>query len=82
MLVQFPLFLFPHLISKSCIHLDRNMLLMRKLVFFIRIRLGSSLLFPLGNKKIVGCHWVYIVKYLPDGFVERHKAWLIAKGYI
>ena len=35
---------------------------------------------PLG-KTIVGCRWVYTVKYLPDGFIERLKARLVAKGY-
>ena len=33
------------------------------------------------GKTIVGCHWVYTVKYLPDGSIERLKARLVAKGY-
>ena len=35
---------------------------------------------PLG-KTIVGCRWVYTVKYLPDGSIVHLKARLIAKGY-
>ena len=42
--------------------------------------IGSLVTHPLG-KTIVGCHWVYIVKYLPDGFIEHLKARLVAKGY-
>ena len=33
------------------------------------------------GKTIVGCHWVYTVKYLFDGSIERLKAHLVAKGY-
>jgi hypothetical protein len=33
------------------------------------------------GKQTVGCHWVYTIKYLLDGSVERLKAWLVAKGY-
>ncbi|XP_077219765.1 uncharacterized protein LOC143853955 [Tasmannia lanceolata] len=29
----------------------------------------------------VGCRWVYAVKHLPDGTIERLKAQLVAKGY-
>jgi hypothetical protein len=35
----------------------------------------------LRGKKIVGCKWVFSVKYKVDGFVERYKARLVAKGY-
>ena len=35
---------------------------------------------PLG-RTIVGCRWVYTVKYLSDGSIERLKAHLVAKGY-
>lgn len=33
------------------------------------------------NRKLVGCRWIYKVKYLPSGEVERYKARLVAKGY-
>ncbi|CAA7404778.1 unnamed protein product [Spirodela intermedia] len=33
------------------------------------------------NKRIVGCRWVYTVKYNSDGSLERYKAKLVAKGY-
>lgn len=34
------------------------------------------------GKRLVGCKWVFIVKYKLDGLVERYKARLVAKGYI
>ncbi|GJX06710.1 retrovirus-related pol polyprotein from transposon TNT 1-94 [Tanacetum coccineum] len=33
------------------------------------------------GKKVVGCRWIFTVKYKPDGTVERYKARLVAKGY-
>jgi len=29
----------------------------------------------------IGCKWVYKIKRLPDGSIERHKACLVAKGF-
>ena len=33
------------------------------------------------EKRIVGCRWVYIVKYIVDGTHDKYKARLVAKGY-
>ena len=33
------------------------------------------------DKDVVGCLWVFAIKYLPDGSIKRLKARLIAKGY-
>ena len=33
------------------------------------------------HKRVVGCKWVFKIKYKSDGSVERYKARLVAKGY-
>ena len=33
------------------------------------------------RKKVIGCRWVFAVKFNPDGSVARLKACLVAKGY-
>lgn len=33
------------------------------------------------GKNVVGCRWIYTIKYNADGTVERPKARLVAKGY-
>ncbi|KAK8936721.1 hypothetical protein KSP39_PZI012567 [Platanthera zijinensis] len=35
---------------------------------------------PFGTD-VVGCRWVYVVKFAPDGTVDRYKARLVAKGF-
>jgi len=36
---------------------------------------------PPKNKTIIGCKWVFKIKYKADGIVKRYKARLVAKGY-
>ena len=33
------------------------------------------------KKKVVGCRWVFTIKYKSDGTIKRYKARLVAKGY-
>lgn len=33
------------------------------------------------GKNVIGCKWVFTIKYNADGSVERYKARLVAKGY-
>lgn len=33
------------------------------------------------RKKVIGCKWIYKIKYNPDETVQRYKARLVAKGY-
>ena len=34
------------------------------------------------SKHSVGCRWIYEVQHRSNGSIERHKAYLVAKGYI
>ena len=43
---------------------------------------GTWDLVPLPTrKKAISCRWVFAVKFNPDRFVARLKAYLVAKGY-
>jgi hypothetical protein len=33
------------------------------------------------GRKLVICKWVYRIKYVSDGSVEIHKAWLVSKVF-
>ena len=35
---------------------------------------------PLG-KKLIGCKWVYKIKYKSDGTLDKYKARLVTKGF-
>ena len=34
-----------------------------------------------GGIELVGCRWIFTIKYKSDGILERYKARLVAKGY-
>ena len=33
------------------------------------------------GKSVVGCKWIYKIKTHSDGYIERYKACLVAKGF-
>ncbi|MDV3195232.1 MAG: reverse transcriptase domain-containing protein, partial [Sweet potato little leaf phytoplasma] len=45
-------------------------------------RNGTWDLIPLeNNQKLVGCKWLFTLKFRADGSIERRKARLVAKGF-
>lgn len=36
---------------------------------------------PEATQNIVGCKWIFTLKYLPDGTLDRYKARFMAKGF-
>ena len=39
------------------------------------------LFYLIKDKIVIGCKWVFKIKYKTDGIVERYKARLVEKGY-
>lgn len=47
-----------------------------------QIRNGThELVPPRLDQNIVGCKWIFTIKYLPDGSIDRYKARLVARGF-
>lgn len=40
-----------------------------------------SIVDPKPGANIVGCKWVFRIKYKPEGTIDKHKARLVAKGF-
>lgn len=36
---------------------------------------------PPPASNVIGCKWVFVIKRLPDGTIDRFKARLVAKGF-
>ena len=47
-----------------------------------QLRNGTSELVPPEKyQNVIGCKWVFTIKYLPNGEIDRYKACLVAKGF-
>lgn len=33
------------------------------------------------EKTMIGCKWIFKIKHNQDGSINRHKVWLVTKGY-
>lgn len=42
---------------------------------------NTWIIVPPCDQNVIGCKWIYKVKWKADGTIERHKARLVAKGY-
>ncbi|KAJ9683081.1 hypothetical protein PVL29_018886 [Vitis rotundifolia] len=73
----------PHLINQHPMAVkDPNWVLAMEKEFSTLQRNNTWHLVPLpSNSNIIGCKWVYKLKYKPDGTVDRYKARLVAQGF-
>jgi hypothetical protein len=70
----------PHLLQealstpswKAAMNDEYTALLRNKTWHFVRPQVGRN---------VIDCKWVYKVKHKADGSVDRHKAYLVAKGF-
>lgn len=67
-------------LSRLCLHLDGNLLWVRKWVALHKNWTSELTTLPPGNQTI-GYHWVYTVNYLLDGFGKHFNALLVTKGF-
>ncbi|KAK8915915.1 hypothetical protein KSP39_PZI023039 [Platanthera zijinensis] len=42
---------------------------------------GTWTLVPTPGVDVVGCRWVFVIKFLPDGTIDRYKTQLVVKGF-